>query len=697
MTPLRLRLLGVLGTCLPAAAAGQESMVAASPAPVAVTAAWDGARWIAPRETWHLALSRPLVPEDGRLAVFVGHTDVTALTAVRGDRVSYRPARLGLPSGETEVVVYLTDASGWREIARLPIRLLTASGFEQVAVTPKVDLVSDGQLDQGGTAIGGTGRGLYQDITANLGFDGALARQGWKLSSRANAVGVSRDEQRLRFGQLGLDAPAVDLSDYLMELSRGPAALSLGHTSFGANRHLVNGFSSRGVTAGYKVGQTAQLGLAALGGSAPVGWSNPLGLSRSDHRIWSASLGVELLPARPGAVHLDATLMDGSVLPIAGYNQGVVNDTEESRGVGLQLAASDPRQRVRVAAGVSRSRFVNPADTLLSQGATLVPVRPASRTARYLDGTVQLLQSRPLGKHIAASLATGFRHERVDPLYRSVAAAPQADLQSNAVDVTAAVGALSAQYAHGWSRDNLAGVPSILTSRTRNDQLTLALPLGSLFRAQPAAWWWPQLTAAYQVTRQRGDGVPEDGGFNPSHIPDQLNRDASLGLGWQQSRWSLNYRHNVVRQDNRQPGRELADFRSWVHALTLGVTPSPAVSLALDLSDEHQRNLEFVTLQRTRRVGLTGDWRPLAATALQSFVALSRADDEPRTQSGDALEFRVEASQGFNLYRRPESGTQARVFLRYGRDRRSQETLLAPVVPAQVQWSLATGMSLRLY
>ena len=723
MAPAPLRLLGALALLSPTAGAAQESdapppvieepvalqatagdtlaaaaSVPAGPPPITVTAGYDGAHWLSPRDAWSLVLSRPLEPAEGRLAVFVGHTDVTALTALRGTRLTYRAAGFGLPAGETEVVLYATGPGGWQELARLPIRLLTGSGFERAAVAPKADLVTDGQIGQGSSPDPGVeGRGLYQDVTLNLGFDGGFARQGWALKSRANAVGVSRDEQRLRFAEQGLEAPAVDLSDYLMELSRGPATLALGHTSFGGHRHLLNGFSSRGLTAGLKLGPAAQLGLAALNGSSPIGWSNPLGLSRSDHRIWSASLGVEMVPARPGALHLDATLMDGSVLPIAGVNQGVVNDAEESRGMGVQLAASDASQRVRLAAGVSRSRFLNPPDPLLSQGTAFVPVLPVSRSARYLEGTVQLLQSRPLGRLLAASLSAGFRHERVDPLYRSVTAQPRADWRQNVLETTAGLGALSIQFAHTWARDNLAEIPSILTSRVGDDVLTAALPLGALVRAPATAWWWPQLTASYQVNRQRGDGVPVNGGFSPSHVPDQLNRNANLTLAWQRTVWSLGYRHNVVRQDNRQPGRELADFRSWVHAVTLGVTPSPSVSLALDLSDERQRSLELATLQRTRRAGLTGDWRPLAATAFQGFVSLSRADDAPRTQQSEAAELRLEASQGFNLYRRPESGNQARVFLRYGRNRSS---LLSPVsgpVPDQIQWSLATGMSLRLY
>ena len=214
---------------LPAAAAAQESDPATSgvpavaaqaaavdttaapipadstaPSPLTIAADYDGTRWLTLSESWSVTLSRSVEPADGRIAVFVGHTDVTALTTRQGTRLTYRPAGVRLPPGESEVVVYLSDADAWRELGRLPIRLLTAGGFERAAMVPKVDLVSDGQIDQGGSPdTGADDRGLYQDVTANVGFDGTVARRGWTVKSRANAVGVSQDEQRLRFAAAG--------------------------------------------------------------------------------------------------------------------------------------------------------------------------------------------------------------------------------------------------------------------------------------------------------------------------------------------------------------------------------------------------------------------------------------------------------------------------------------------------------------
>ncbi len=687
-----------VGSGMPAEAPGSvETDVAA--APLTASPGFPADRWLSAREPVAVELSAAPAGSAGRLAVVVDKTDVTALTEVQGTRLTYRPGNLRVPTGETEMTVYLVSSEGqWREIGRFPIRILNRAGFQELGVTPKADLVSDGQLDQGQTPEGSPpDRRTYQDLTLNFGFQGAASRPGWTLRGQANAVGVTREEQRLRFGERGADAPSVDLSDYLLDLDGGPVKASLGHVTFGTSRHLINGQASRGATGLVQFGSVVKLGLAALNGSSIVGWSNPVGLSRPDHRMFSAELGLEVVPKHPGLVQLAATVLDGSVLPLAGYTQGVVNDAEDGRGGGVRVMLSDPSQRVRVEGGFTRARFTNPQDSLLSQGAVLVPVRPTTRNARYLDASVQLIRGLQLSPTVQASLTGSFRHERVDPLYRSIATAVRADWDQEVYEANGTLGQLGVQYSHSRSRDNLDDVPSILTTRTRADNLNVALPAGAVFRAQPTAWWWPVLSVAYQVTRQVGDGVPENGGFSPSHVPDQLSRNATLGVSWQQATWNLAYRHNVSRQDNRQPGRENADFRSWVHGVTLGVTPVPALSLALDLSDEHQRSIEVNQLQHTRRAGLQADWRVLRNTTLQGYGSLTDSDDDPVTQESRFTEFRLEASQGFNLYRRTASGTQARVFLRYARSKSSQSGPALASVPDQTLWSLATGMSLRLY
>jgi hypothetical protein len=62
------------------------------------------------------------------------------------------------------------------------------------------------------------------------------------------------------------------------------------------------------------------------------------------------------------------------------------------------------------------------------------------------------------------------------------------------------------------------------------------------------------------------------------------------------------------------------------------------------------------------------------------------------------MEHQIELSQGFNLYRRVESGTQARIFIRYARTRAA----LVPLQPVSgqlpsIMWTLSAGSSIRLH
>src|SRR5262249_5532838 len=78
---------------------------------------------IGPKDRIELKLSRPLAAAEGKLAVMIGRTDVTALLETQPGAVSYSP-RLPLPAGETEVTVYLVSADQrWNEVSRLSLRV----------------------------------------------------------------------------------------------------------------------------------------------------------------------------------------------------------------------------------------------------------------------------------------------------------------------------------------------------------------------------------------------------------------------------------------------------------------------------------------------------------------------------------------------------------------------------------------------
>src|SRR5689334_22850361 len=102
-----------MGGMARAAAQGADSG-AAAPRPAAdalrLAPAWDAGRFQPRDATLEFALSRPLAPSDGRLAVVVGPADLSLLLDVRDTRVAVPLAGQALPSGELQVVAYLVTA-----------------------------------------------------------------------------------------------------------------------------------------------------------------------------------------------------------------------------------------------------------------------------------------------------------------------------------------------------------------------------------------------------------------------------------------------------------------------------------------------------------------------------------------------------------------------------------------------------------
>src|SRR5260221_761309 len=113
------------------------------------------------------------------------------------------------------------------------------------------------------------------------------------FSSEANFdfAGSSLKDKTLQFSSLGEKAPDVDLSSYLMNFQVGKAKLSLGHTSFGGNRELVNSFSSRGLSLNVPINKRFELTAGILNGTSVLGVGNFFGMARVRHQVQGATLG----------------------------------------------------------------------------------------------------------------------------------------------------------------------------------------------------------------------------------------------------------------------------------------------------------------------------------------------------------------------------------------------------------------------
>lgn len=695
-------LIGLAFASLSSAQDSTNAAVSVGPTPLTITAAFPGGQWIRGDSSIVLALSRPLSELDGRVAIVMGATDVTALFERSGSTLRYRPRTLRLPAGESEIVVYLVKRGTWSESARLPIKVLTAAGFSSVEVKPSVSFSNKGQLAEGHSGLQPPPNpATYQDLGFSGGLQTTHEREGWRFHTTSNYVGTTRRQEALRYNVRQDRAPRIDLSDYAVQLERGPVSLALGHVSEGSNRYLINSFASRGAE-GRVAGRRVGLTLAALNGSSIVGWNNFTGLENSDHRIQSGAFNLELLPSRPGALHVDATFVNGSLLPQTSFTQAAVVDAERSTGAGIQFSAATPSQRLRVAGGVSRSRFNNPAkDPAIGGDTTIVPVSEERRGAYFVEANAALLQNAAVAGRFGTTLTATYRREQVDPMYRGVAARPQADRAQDSYELAGNIGVVSLQVSHSRDHDNLDDIPSILKTLNRISAVQVSAPFAGLFGVQHGASLLPTINYGLNRVHQFGAGIPANSEFAASHVPNQVNDLHNGAAAWQIGRWRLQYRYNQNLQDNRQTGREHADFFGVSNTVALDVGVRSNLDVGYEGGTEHQTNREAAQTNRVRRAGGSVTWRPTSLTTITGFSSINVTRDDPLTSHVTGTEFRLELAQGFNVWRNPAGGgTRGQFFVRYATTSGVDWSFPRNAALSRSErggWTLNSGMSLRLY
>jgi hypothetical protein len=671
-------------------------------APLAVTAGFDDSRDVSADAPIEFILNRALTDEEGELSLVVGGMDVTAVSERSPSRIVYRPSVVAMPVGETQIVVYRRSASGWTELRRFSARIRQAVAGTHSSTDGSATLGNTGQIAEGRSAsLAATTRGrrTFQDFVLNAGLHSSRQAGGWSLATQSNYVGVTRREQALRFGTLGGRAPMLDLSDYLVQVNAASLNASVGHVTFGGSRHLVSGLAARGVVLSVGRGSTT-LQLAALNGTSQLGWSDLTGLERATDRIYGASLGREMVAGHPGALRFDLTLVDGSRLPFASFTQGAVVDAEKSAGGSVQVTATLPNDRLHLTAGYSRSRFENPANDPQLRDDSIARPAPTLRGARFVEIAGTLLQNAKMPGG-PVTITVGLRDERIDPLYRSVAAAVTADHEQDAADATLSLGAITAQVTQSFGRDNLADVTSILTTDDRTTSATLAIPMATMAAANGHAAWLPTITVAVNRTHQFANGVPTNDQFRPSDLPDQLSTSADGAAAWQVGRYRLSLHVNRSAQDNRQILRENADFDAGVKALSVGATLGSRGDVSLDLGDEYQLAKEHDERTRTRRLTLNSSITLRRSTGVLTSVSIVRTQP-PEGVAAINTEERLEISQGLHLFAGATGEQRGQAFLRYARTTALlPDPALAAVAPLaralQQQWSLASGLSLRIF
>jgi hypothetical protein len=543
-------------------------------------------------------------------------------------------------------------------------------GFEKFEYLPSVTLAIKTQPAQFNFPADTrpSQRATFTDGTLQFSMRNEMTRDWFGAQSSFDFAGSTFHSEALRFGTLGNKAPYVDLSSYLVQFKLGRAKVAIGHTSFGSSRHLISGFSSRGITVTVPITKQFDFSVAAMNGTNVVGYGNFFGLAKSKHQLQSATLGVELLPKRPGGLRLEFSGVSAYIQALNSVSQGAVNDVERSKGGSVRLIATDKAGRFKFDGGFSRSQYRNPADPLLYQGTNTVAVPFLTRNARYFDVSYDVLRGYSLTKSKQVSLNLAVRHEQVDPLYKSLGASAGADKRQYDFQLSGSIGEISVQAGHSRFNDNLRQIASILQSLTRGEQFSVALPAAALWGGTSStSKYLPRLSYSWSVTHQFGAAIPLNGGFatDPGAVPNQFSTSQNFSADWQFEKLNVGYSYSRSFTNNQARGRERSDFLNQTTGVRAGFNPTSRLSLSFDLTRDSATDLEGSKLGRTWRIGPTVSWTLNNHMTWTAGLTNTIAGDRAQTSGSRNTEFETQFSYRIGAERGDLKKVQSQIFIRY--------------------------------
>lgn len=655
-----------------------------------------------------LTLDRLPAPAEGSLVLFVGALDVTALVRIEGRSLVLPRAAVPISSGEWPLTLWLAQARQWRELYRASLGPTASAapaadaGAPQPAaraLTPALELTVKAQTDEGarGTTTP-SARPTYNDLAGRGGVALDTRVGAASVKGGANLAGASFRQEALQFGTRGAQARKVDLADYRFEAAAGPAALSVGHLTWGRHPLLLDGYASRGLIGSVKLGQRADVALAALNGTRIVGFENFFGLSDAEHRIHGATFGIEARPAQPGWLRMETSVADASLRALANFDRGEVPDAERSRGRGLRLTSRAFDGRLRLDLAWARATYRPAEDPQLGAAATLTPLAITTRWARSADVAFDLLRALPVRENWPLTLTPQVRYEEAQPLYKMLGASLVSDLRALRAGFSLQLGAVQASWFRGARRDNLDDIASLLTTRTESSDFALTLPLPQLFGAGGASVW-PQIAAQTQIAHQYAANAPDFAlsGLAPTHRPDQYNRTLALNLSWALGRHSAAYGINHARQDNRQPGRETADFLNVGQQASLALMLGESLHLNLGANRSRQYSAETATVTVNDGLTFGAQWRFLDHWTLAPNAGLTRGRDSRGAAAQRGHTTQTQLGRSFRLPSPAGQPTNGQWFVRHALvATRSRDAALG-IETAGRQWSIQLGASLTLF
>lgn len=648
-----------------------------------------------------IRLSRALIPSDGQIAICIGPLDLSKQTkAIDATTFSAEPTGTVLPAGQHEVVVHLIRGDEWIDLAKFAVTVegdTNGASTETKGIESRFTLGTKGQIyaSESGTTQASK-RPKFQDMNST----GALTWEGkpfgWDAKTGVNLTGVSHRNEAPRFGTDGVNADKLDLNDYKAEFTRGDAKFAVGHLSYGNHPLLLNNRDSRGFSMGYAITPWLDVSATALRATSIVGFDDFFGLSTVSHRIYAATVGVEILPEKKGLLRTELIFMDALAQPQSNVNQGQIPDSEKSRGLGVRLVSADPDGRWKVDALWARSRYVNPTSAELAQGSALVPVKEETRDAYQLDASYQLIKdAKWLGDKWPMNVRAIGHYEYAEPLFKSLGASFISDQKLTRYASEMRIGEIALTLIGSEKNDNVKTIPTILKTGTYEKSAQLTVPLPAIFgTSEKPANIWPAVQLESRRVRQYTLRIPDGTNARSSFWPDQINLTHKAALNWNYEPYTLSYNFEIGDQDNRQPGRETADFLVHTHGLTIAWKVSD--KLNLNLGFNRSRNFSYEKVQATYSNGGTIgiDWQMTDLWSVKTDYAKTLAFDSLNQQYSNTLSAALQIARKFTLEQFGKK-LPGQVFIRVAyADNRALDTLVAQVLSGK-QTLIQTGLSLN--
>jgi hypothetical protein len=652
-------MLGVAVYCAPVTHA-EEIGASDAPVPAVLNLSFpsiEPERLIAANDALSLRFAATQGIEDGRFAVMLGTEDLTAnFVRVSGAELTASFAAMPLPESSNTLHVYqISSDNQWLEIGQLALAVSPSSSVlpvQHAAVfTPSLILGMKAQLHESHSALATPPlRPTYQDLTLQGGLSSEYEDDNFSLKTQMNIAGSSYRPEAVDFAARGLNAPKIDVANYLLE-SRfnhraGVTGVQLGHVQAGVHPLLAADIANRGAVFSQKFNDRLDVSAALQNGTAIVGSNNLTGLADAQHRLTTLTLGAEVLE-RAGGLRLETTAFRGSVkhVPSDG-STATLQDAEQSQGWGVRLQGQSEGGSLRGDAAFARSSYI-----LNGDSATSTPSSPATHGRAWSAGLgYDLLSGYALSPTQSLSVSLQARREYSSATYKSLGAEGQAaDFVNDSVGVNANLGAVTSQLQMIRRADNVDNDVAFFKNRTHTLNFTLSAPLGTLLNRTAPSMWMP--TASYGYVRNHSFA---DAAYLPTWttVADLSNVQAvsqNLGLNWVLKTLNLGYQYSHNLQDNRQVGYELNDSVDAAHNLTLGYKASDNLMLNGVLGSRVSEQKLTGVLSHGQKIQAAANWKfPNRYTLIPSLM-MSHDYDSLATLDSRIIQSQVQLIKPFDL------------------------------------------------